>query len=344
MRQRRIIVRGETAVYHCMSRTVAGTRLFDTHAKEVLRKMMWDAATFSGVEILAYCIMTNHFHVLVRIPASPGTLGEDEVLQRYRTLYAHDPSPGYPTLSELEHIFAEDGEPARIWKARLLQRMGDLSEFMKTLKQRFSVWYNRNHDRYGPLWSDRFLSVLVENAPRTLRTVAAYIDLNPVRAHLAKDPGEYRWCSYAEAVGGNTIAQESYRSVLGEEASKRPWVYLGAYRSALFQTGRHARRDGDGVTEAAHSDWIEAHGGRFAWHEIVHYRVLQLTRGRILGSATFVANASSTNALDSTTKNRTGHRRILELPLSDHHAEPLVTACRPRQRKGTIQSCAEHRG
>ncbi len=45
----------------------------------------------------------------------------------------------------------------------LLARMHDLSEFMKTLKQRFSIWYNRNHDnRLGTLWMDRFKSVLVE--------------------------------------------------------------------------------------------------------------------------------------------------------------------------------------
>ena len=53
-----------------MSHTVAGTPYFDDRAKEVLRKMIWQVAAFSGVEVLTYCIMSNHFHVLVRVPPS----------------------------------------------------------------------------------------------------------------------------------------------------------------------------------------------------------------------------------------------------------------------------------
>ena len=47
--------------------------------------------------------------------------------------------------------------------------MHDLSEFMKTLKQRFSIWYNRNHDkRLGTLWTERFKSVLVEGSEKNV--------------------------------------------------------------------------------------------------------------------------------------------------------------------------------
>ena len=41
-------------------------------------------------------------------------------------------------------------------------RMGDVSEFMKSVKQRFGIWFNKTHGRYGTLWADRFKSVLVE--------------------------------------------------------------------------------------------------------------------------------------------------------------------------------------
>ena len=68
--------------------------------------------------------------------------------------------------------------------------MGDVSAFMKELKQRFSIWFNRSHKRFGTLWAERFKSVLIENAASALRTVAAYIDLNPVRAGLVEDPKE----------------------------------------------------------------------------------------------------------------------------------------------------------
>lgn len=46
-----------------------------------------------------------------------------------------------------------------LW-CQLLARMNDVSAFMKALKQRFSVLYNRSHQRYGTLWADRFKSIL----------------------------------------------------------------------------------------------------------------------------------------------------------------------------------------
>jgi hypothetical protein len=79
--------------------------------------------------------------------------------------------------------------------------MHSLSEFMKTLLQRFTRWFNRTHERSGTLWEERFKSVIVESGIAA-RTMAAYIDLNPVRAGMESDPADYRWSSYGEAVGG----------------------------------------------------------------------------------------------------------------------------------------------
>src|ERR1700739_5057236 len=74
---------------------------------------------------------------------------------------------------------------------------------MKELKGRFAQWYNRRHRRYGVLWAERFKSVLIEES-QALSAVAAYIDLNPLRAGLCEDPKDYRYCGYAEAVAKNS--------------------------------------------------------------------------------------------------------------------------------------------
>ena len=79
--------------------------------------------------------------------------------------------------------------------------MHNLSEFMKTLLQRFTRWFNRTHKRSGTLWEERHKSVIVESGIAA-RTTAAYIDLSPMRAGTVEDPAEYRWSSYGEAVGG----------------------------------------------------------------------------------------------------------------------------------------------
>ena len=69
-----------------MTRTVNGERLFDDRAKEVLRKVLWQVADFCGVEVLTYCIMSNHFHVLVRVPVLD-ELSDAELMRRYKVLY-----------------------------------------------------------------------------------------------------------------------------------------------------------------------------------------------------------------------------------------------------------------
>ena len=79
-------VGGADAVYHCMTRTVNGEMLFKNPEKDMLRKMLWQVADFSGVEILTYCIMSNHFHVLVRVPEKE-KLSDSELMRRYKVLY-----------------------------------------------------------------------------------------------------------------------------------------------------------------------------------------------------------------------------------------------------------------
>jgi hypothetical protein len=86
-------------------------------------------------------------------------------------------------------------------RRRYTRRMHDLSEFMKSLLERFTKWFNRMHSRCGRLWEDKFKSVIVEDGTAA-RMMAAYIDLNPVRAGMVEDPAEYRWSSYGEAIGG----------------------------------------------------------------------------------------------------------------------------------------------
>jgi hypothetical protein len=57
-----------------------------------------------------------------------------------------------------------------------------------------SNFYNKRHHHRGTLWGELFKSVIVENG-ETLINCLAYIDLNPIRAAIAKRPEDYRWCS-----------------------------------------------------------------------------------------------------------------------------------------------------
>jgi hypothetical protein len=79
--------------------------------------------------------------------------------------------------------------------------------------QRFTCWFNRERGRRGTLWESRFRSVIVEDG-LAARTMAAYIDLNPVRAGMVEDPADYRWSSYGEAVGGGRGAAAARRGLV----------------------------------------------------------------------------------------------------------------------------------
>ncbi|MFP4260460.1 MAG: transposase, partial [Opitutales bacterium] len=70
-----------------MSRVVGGEMLLGAREKEVFRRMLWRVADFSGVEVLTYCIMDNHFHVLVRVPERDRSISDAELLRRFRVLY-----------------------------------------------------------------------------------------------------------------------------------------------------------------------------------------------------------------------------------------------------------------
>ena len=193
--------REKPVIYHCISRVVDRRFVFGDEEREHFRMFMRMQENFSGCRVLSYCIMSNHFHLLLEVPPiAEGGISDDELLKR---LSATSTEASVAAVAkELAQARAEgrDDWAAEI-HARFTYRMHNLSEFMKTLLQRFTRWFNRTHERSGTLWEERYKSVIVESGVAA-RTMAAYIDLNPVRAGMVEDPAEYRWSSYGEAVGG----------------------------------------------------------------------------------------------------------------------------------------------
>ncbi|MFO8026161.1 MAG: transposase [Opitutales bacterium] len=283
---------GVDAVYHCMSRTVNGERLFGVREKEVLRKMIWQVADFCGVEVLTYCVMGNHFHVLLRV-AAPSEVSDEELLRRYRVLYPKPTKYQTASIAVMEKELAKGGEEAEAIRRRLLARMGDVSEYMKALKQRFSVWYNRSHDRYGTLWAERFKSVLVEGKGNPLQTMAAYIDLNPVRAGMVEDPKDYRFCGYAEAVAGHKRAKQGLARIwlAHADGSARANISVAeafqAHRELIF--GKRAADAGlSKMSREKALKVLEQEGAVLPKATVLRCRVRYFTDGAILGSQAFV--------------------------------------------------------
>ena len=193
-------------IYHCITRVVERRLAFEAEDKEQFRTYMRMYENFSGCRVLSYCLMGNHVHILLEVaPLAAGGLTDAELLRRLRAIY-NEAMVGVVAkeLAELRQKVRDGvaGESlVRELHERYTYRMHDLGEFMKTLLLRFSRWFNTKYERTGALWESRFKSVLVEDG-LAARTMAAYIDLNPVRAGMVTDPAEYRWSSYGEAMGG----------------------------------------------------------------------------------------------------------------------------------------------
>ncbi|MFO8027951.1 MAG: transposase [Opitutales bacterium] len=289
MRSKRLKVQGAEACYHCMTRTVNGEHLFGGREKEVLRKMIWQVADFCGVRVLTYCIMANHFHVLVHVP-EVGELSDGELMRRYKVLYPKPTKYQTASIKVLEKQLAAGGEEAEAVRQRLRVRMGDVSEFMKALKQRFSIWFNKSHDRFGTLWADRFKSVLVEGKGNPLQTMAAYIDLNPVRAGLVEDPKDYRFCGYSEAVAGNGSACGGLRRIWADHSGDGSTAkVLQSHRSLIFGKGGDPwEMKGRVMRREQVARVLEEQDGVLPKAAALRCRVRYFTDGAILGSAEYV--------------------------------------------------------
>ena len=294
-------MKGQSAVYHCVTRVVAGEMLLDNQSKEVLRKQIWYMAQFCGLEILTYCIMTNHFHVLVRVPKEQ-EVDDRELVARYSILYSQK------KVDALRALLEENGEAARLERKKLLARMGDISVYMKELKQRCSIWYNRNHQRYGTLWAERFKSVLIEDVASCLPSVSAYIDLNPVRAGLVEDPKDYRFCGYAEAVAGNHDALSGLCRSLGVKTEKEA---LSEYRKTLFLMGATTSRRSQKVMDRKAVRKVLEADGKLPMAQVLRLRIRYFTDGMVLGSKEYVNEIFETHRELFGKRRRTGARPML---------------------------------
>ncbi|MFT4547238.1 MAG: putative transposase [Verrucomicrobiales bacterium] len=294
--------------YHCISRVVDRNFVFEEHERDVFRKILRQVEAFTGVRVVTWTILSNHFHVLLEVPPRPEQGPTDaEILERCRCLYP--PHAMSQIEWEFETAQRNGGSSLERLRNQYLRRMWDLSEFMKTLKQKFTSWFNREHDRVGTLWESRFKSVIVEGQWNSLLKVAAYIDLNAVRAGITDDPKDYRWCGYSEAVVGDRAARKGLVSALCGIKANASWRDVGPrYRKILFGVGEeNSARPGISLEEVAR---VFAAGGKLTLPQLLRCRVRHFTDGLAVGSETFVESIFN-NMRETFSKGRkSGSRNI----------------------------------
>ena len=305
-------------IYHCISRVVDRRFVFGERECEAFRMSMRMYENFSGCRVLSYCLMSNHFHLLLEVPPmAEAGLGDEALLQRLSGLYSEAFVAGVAVeLAEARKSAGNAGDAdARVAEihVRFTYRMHDLSQFMKGLLIRFTRWFNRTHSRTGTLWEERFKSVIVESGVAA-RTMAAYIDLNPVRAGMVKDPADYRWSSYGEAVGGGakgngkkareglvraffcdqSVGFESekwpevsrlYRRLMGLSLSRKPG------RAEVIQAAKGLGQTTKNTAEMLETKDNETVLKDLGLAKMLRCRIRYFTDGAVIGSKEFVNEA-----------------------------------------------------
>ena len=288
-------LQGKPAIYHGISRVVDRRFVLGDAEREQFVRYMRTYEQFCQLRVLAFCVMSNHFHILLEVPAAPEQRGADwsdeRLLDHLAALYSQ-PQTG-KLRQELEHYRNQNNTAAAdAFRERYFRRMWDLSQFMKTLKQRFTRWFNRRHERKGTLWEERFKSVLVEDG-HAARTTAAYIDLNPVRAGIVEDPKDYRWCSFGEAVAKVKRSREGLQRVMFEAAVATGAEELAAEELISWRQASH--RYGRILYLALHQhraevDAQEAPAPQISEAQALRCRVKHMVDGMVLGNGPFVEN------------------------------------------------------
>lgn len=201
----------DTSWYHCVCRCVRRAFLcgadafsgknFDHRRGWISERIQQLAAVFA-IDVAAYAVMSNHYHVVVRVDRERARdWSVDEVLKRWTSLFSGSclvkkyRSEARAAMSDAE--IAAVLEMTEIYRTRL----HDLSWFMRSLNETIARMANAEDGVKGRFWEGRFKSqaLLDEQA---LLAAMAYVDLNPIRAGLAETPEKSDFTSIQERVGG----------------------------------------------------------------------------------------------------------------------------------------------
>lgn len=280
MRKPRILAPdGFPGWYHCFSRCTDGI-FFEKHERAHMKRLGYSIADFLGIRLVDFHVLSNHYHSHLKVPAYKILTPWQILLRvgRYHGLKSRE----YRLLSKACECLHRPASKELL--ERYQKRMGSLAEFHKLLKQRFTSWYNRRHQRRGPIWGERFHSVLVQNCPYARKMVSFYITLNSLRAGLVQDPKDYPYGSYGAALAGHRRAREGIMEIMGidnwEEAAAR-------YRIEMLQRGR-VEKPGTANVSAELLEQVLREQGHLPVSDLVHLQLDCLERGLAIGDEAFM--------------------------------------------------------
>ncbi len=162
-----------------------------------------------AIDVLAYAVMANHFHLVVAThPERCATWSAEEVAQRWAALFPRRDAACNLLPADPATIARRVADPD--WVAMHRERLGSISWFMKVMKERLARRANREDGCTGSFWQGRFTSVALLGQAAVIACMA-YVDLNPIRAKVAETPETSRLTSVHDRI----TARQAHRIASG---------------------------------------------------------------------------------------------------------------------------------
>jgi REP element-mobilizing transposase RayT len=231
----------DTPWYHVVSRCVRRAYLCGVdhhsgrdfeHRRGWIVECLQQLASVFAIDVAAYAVMSNHFHVVVRVDAERARAWDRaEVLRRWTELFTG------PELVQRYRVHPAGlcaAELARVdlWVATYRERLMDLSWFMRVLNESVARQANAEDGVTGRFWEGRFKSQALLDEQAVL-TAMAYVDLNPIRAKMAETPEASTYTSVAARIAELRKEQDDAESGPEDRAPLMPFDATGRMATAI---------------------------------------------------------------------------------------------------------------
>jgi len=196
-----------TSYYHIISRCVRRAFLCGEdhltgksyeHRKDWVIERLKELDSIFSIDICAYAVMSNHYHLVLRIDAEQAEAWQEaDIIERWRQLFT------LPVLVErfrrgecsTKAEILEVNKLLKRWRSRLM----DISWYMRCLNEYLARRANEEDKCTGRFWEGRFKSQALLDEAAVLICMS-YVDLNPIRAQMAKTPEESDYTSVQQRI------------------------------------------------------------------------------------------------------------------------------------------------
>jgi REP element-mobilizing transposase RayT len=263
-----LVCLNDTPYYHVIARCVRRAWLWGvdeyagrdySHRKEWVIARLQYLSTVFAIDICAYAVMSNHYHLVLHVDQERAkSLSDLEIIERWSGVF------GVPTVvrrwkegvaGEAESVAAM--KVIALWRSRLM----DVSWFMRCLNEYLARRANAEDQCTGRFWEGRFKSqALLDEAG--LLTAMAYVDLNPVRAGIAATPEASEFTSIYSRIqalqpsgsppaASMSIPADRLMPFRDQASANRPAIptTLAEYLQLVDWSGRTVRKDKRGAID-----------------------------------------------------------------------------------------------